>query len=152
MRQISFQADRCKEVRRTGTRTKTMQPPASCPTVSTAKSSSPAALSSGFELLCDDASLRLEDMHGKLLCVSLTQASERASERATERPSGSLRHFTAYVREFKLVKTDGFCRADSGQLIARLSPTGLQRLSQEVCRGHWRRASGIRRHWWRCQL
>lgn len=47
------------------------------------------------ELLSDDASIALEAMHGKLLCVSLVQ------------PDGSLRPFTGYVASFKLVRTDG---------------------------------------------
>ena len=56
-------------------------------------------ISRGFEftveLLSDDASLSLEEMHGKLLCVSLMQVS------------GGLRPFTGYVYQFSLVKTDG---------------------------------------------
>jgi len=47
------------------------------------------------ELLSDDAGIVLEEMHGKLLCVSLVQAD------------GDLRPFTGYVTSFKLVKTDG---------------------------------------------
>lgn len=47
------------------------------------------------ELLSDDASIGLETMQGKLLCISLVQAR------------GQLRHFTGYVAQFKLVKTDG---------------------------------------------
>ncbi|WEF33345.1 type VI secretion system Vgr family protein [Pseudoduganella chitinolytica] len=47
------------------------------------------------ELLSDDGSIALETMQGKLLCISLVQAR------------GKLRHFTGYVAQFKLVKTDG---------------------------------------------
>jgi type VI secretion system secreted protein VgrG len=47
------------------------------------------------ELLSDDASIELETLHGKLLCVSLVQ------------DDGSLRPFTGYVTSFRLVKTDG---------------------------------------------
>ncbi len=47
------------------------------------------------ELLSDDASMELEAMLGKLLCVSLVLGD------------GSLRPFTGYVTSFKLVKTDG---------------------------------------------
>ncbi|MFJ1470430.1 type VI secretion system Vgr family protein [Massilia orientalis] len=47
------------------------------------------------ELLSDNASIGLETMQGKLLCISLVQAN------------GKLRPFTGYVSEFKLVKTDG---------------------------------------------
>jgi len=47
------------------------------------------------ELLSDDASITLETMQGKLLCVSLVQAN------------GKLRPFTGYVAQFKLVKADG---------------------------------------------
>lgn len=47
------------------------------------------------EVLSDDAGIKLEAMHGKLLCVSLVQ------------DDGSLRPFTGYVASFKLVKTDG---------------------------------------------
>ena len=47
------------------------------------------------ELLSDDARIALEAMHGKLLCVSLVQ------------DDGSLRPFTGYVAEFRLIKTDG---------------------------------------------
>jgi type VI secretion system secreted protein VgrG len=47
------------------------------------------------ELLSDDASIALETMQGKLLCVSLVQAN------------GNLRPFTGYVAQFKLVKADG---------------------------------------------
>lgn len=43
------------------------------------------------ELLSDDASLELEALMGKLLCVSLVQAS------------GLLRPFTGYVSQFKLL-------------------------------------------------
>jgi len=56
-------------------------------------------ISRGFEyiveLLSDDASIELEELHGKLMCVFLVQAS------------GSLRPFTGYVSQFKFLKTDG---------------------------------------------
>ena len=56
-------------------------------------------LSRGFEytveLLSDNAHISLEDMHGKLLCISLVQAK------------GGLRPFTGYVWRFSLIKTDG---------------------------------------------
>jgi len=56
-------------------------------------------ISRGFEftveLLSDDASISLEEMHGKMLCISLVQAG------------GGLRPFTGYVWQFSLVKTDG---------------------------------------------
>jgi type VI secretion system secreted protein VgrG len=56
-------------------------------------------LSRGFqytvELLSDDANITLEDVHGKLMCLSIVQAN------------GSLRPYTGYVTEFRLVKTDG---------------------------------------------
>jgi len=47
------------------------------------------------ELLSDNASIGLETMQGKLLCISLVQAN------------GNLRPFTGYVSQFKLVKTNG---------------------------------------------
>lgn len=47
------------------------------------------------ELLSDDASIGLETMQGKLLCISLVQAN------------GKLRPFTGYIAQFKLVKSDG---------------------------------------------
>ncbi|AKJ29392.1 type VI secretion system Vgr family protein [Caldimonas brevitalea] len=47
------------------------------------------------ELLSDDAKVTLEDLQGKLMCVSLVRAD------------GSLRHFTGHVWTFKHVKTDG---------------------------------------------
>src|SRR5450830_495016 len=47
------------------------------------------------ELLSDDASMELETMHGRLLCISLVQAD------------GSLRPFTGYVTSLKLARTDG---------------------------------------------
>jgi len=48
-----------------------------------------------IELLSDDASLPLESMLGKLLCVSLVTAE------------GDLRPFTGYVLSFRFVRSDG---------------------------------------------
>ncbi|WP_238947804.1 type VI secretion system Vgr family protein [Caldimonas brevitalea] len=47
------------------------------------------------ELLSDDANIPLEELQGKLLCVSLVRAD------------GGLRHFTGRVHTFRHVKTDG---------------------------------------------
>ncbi len=47
------------------------------------------------ELLSDQADISLEEMHGKMLCISLVQAD------------GRLRHFTGYVSQFSLKATTG---------------------------------------------
>jgi len=47
------------------------------------------------ELLSDDAELALKDLQGKLFCVELVRAD------------GSLRYFTGYCFEFRLLRTDG---------------------------------------------
>ncbi|AKJ28328.1 type VI secretion system Vgr family protein [Caldimonas brevitalea] len=47
------------------------------------------------ELLSDEANIALEDLQGKLLCVSLVRAD------------GGLRHFTGRVHTFRHIKTDG---------------------------------------------
>ena len=47
------------------------------------------------ELLSDDANIDLEQIQGKLMCVSLVRAD------------GSLRHFTGHVWSFRHVKTNG---------------------------------------------
>lgn len=47
------------------------------------------------ELLSEDSRISLEEVHGKLLCVSLVMAD------------GSLRPFTGHVAQFKLIRTDG---------------------------------------------
>jgi type VI secretion system secreted protein VgrG len=56
-------------------------------------------ISRGFEytveLISEDADISLEEMHGKLLCISLVQRT------------GGLRPFTGYVWRFAFVKTDG---------------------------------------------
>lgn len=56
-------------------------------------------ISRGFEykveFVSPDANISLEEMHGKLLCVSLVQRT------------GGLRPFTGYVWRFEFVKTDG---------------------------------------------
>lgn len=56
-------------------------------------------MSRGFEytveLISADANISLEDMHGKLLCISLVQRT------------GGLRLFTGYVWRFSFTKTDG---------------------------------------------
>lgn len=56
-------------------------------------------ISRGFEytveFISPDADISLEEMHGKLLCVSLVQRT------------GGLRPFTGYVWRFAFVKTDG---------------------------------------------
>ncbi|WP_301261172.1 type VI secretion system Vgr family protein [Eleftheria terrae] len=47
------------------------------------------------ELLSDEANLRLEELQGKLMCVSLVRAD------------GGLRHFTGRIHTFRHVRTDG---------------------------------------------
>lgn len=57
------------------------------------------SISRGFEYTVEfislDANISLEEMHGKLLCVSLVQRT------------GGLRPFTGYVWRFAFIKTDG---------------------------------------------
>ena len=67
------------------------------------------------DILSDDASIELEAMHGKLLCVSLVLAD------------GSLRAFTGYVTSFKLVRTDGGFAFYEAVLMPWLAYTRLRR-------------------------
>jgi type VI secretion system secreted protein VgrG len=57
------------------------------------------------ELLSEDAFITLEDLQGKMLCISLV------------RGDGQLRHFTGRVRRFSFVSTDGGLAVYEAQLV-----------------------------------
>lgn len=71
-----------------------------------------------LELLSDDATIALESMQGKLLCVSLVLAD------------GRLRPFTGYVSRFAFVKTDGAIAFYEAILVPWLHYARLRRNSR----------------------